>query len=143
MPDQGPGLDRRLALGADVGVVDQVVGHQVDGAFDAREVTAQHLREGPQQRRLADADIALQQHVAAREDGRVDEADDARLADHRLGHLGFERQRALAPVAQQRIVSIHSNPLELASRRPAPGDRSHGAGATEQSATVPICAAVS
>jgi hypothetical protein len=109
--DQRPGIDGRPALGADVGVVDQVVGHQVDRALDARVGPAKHAREGAQQRRLADAHITLQQHVAAREHGRVEEADHARLADHGRSHLALERQRTFAPVVQQRIAAIHAIPL--------------------------------
>ena len=110
MLDQRPGVDRRPALGADVGVVDQVAGHQVDGAFGAREGAAEHAREGAQQRRLADADIALQQHVAAREHSGVDAPDHPPLPDHRLADLAFERKCAFAPVVQQRIAAIHAIP---------------------------------
>ena len=106
--DQRPALDRRAPFSADVRVVDQVARHQVDRAFDAREVAAEHAREGTQQGRLADAHVALQQHVPACENSRVDAPDHTRLADHAAADLRFERERALAPVSQTRIISIHA-----------------------------------
>jgi hypothetical protein len=59
VPQQGPGLDAGLPSALDVGVVDEVVGHQVDRALDALEVAADGAREGPQHGGLADADVAF------------------------------------------------------------------------------------
>ena len=108
MADQRARLDGRPAGRVDIGVIDEVGRHQIDRALAAREITAEHAREGAQQRRLADAHVALQQHMAAREDSDVDLPDHAALADQRLRNLGLERQCARAPVSQQRVVSIHA-----------------------------------
>ena len=98
VPQQRAGLDARPAIGVDVGVIDQVAGHHVHGALDALELAADRAREGAQQRGLADAYVAFQQHVSPREQGHVDHADRLLLADDRLADLVFDSQRQTAPV---------------------------------------------
>ena len=100
MAQQRPGVDARPAFRVDVGVIDQVAGHQVDGALDALEVAAGRAREGAQHRGLADADVAFEQHVAAGEQRHVDEPDRLALADHRLGDFVLDAQRERAPFCQ-------------------------------------------
>jgi hypothetical protein len=85
----------------------QVVGHQVDRALGAREGAADQPREGAQQRGLADADVALQQHMATREHGGVDPPDHLGLADHDLRDQALDVQGAATPVGQQRVLSVH------------------------------------
>ena len=98
-------VDRRAAVAVDVGVVDQVGRHQVDGAFDTRELAADQPRECAQQRRLADADVALQQHVAAREHRDDELMHDARLADDDGARQLLELERACVPVGEQVLCS--------------------------------------
>ena len=105
--EERTGIDARLSLLADVRVVDEIVGHEVDGALDPLVGAADATRHRPQQGRLADADIPLQQHVTTREDGDRDLADQRVQADHRLPHLLLELQRPVAPVLEKRVVSIH------------------------------------
>jgi hypothetical protein len=78
---QGTRLDPRLAFSVDVRVIDEVARHQIDGAFDALEISADRARERAQNGRLADADIAFEQHVPASEQCHVDESDGVALAD--------------------------------------------------------------
>jgi hypothetical protein len=92
------GLDPRLAVRVDVRVVHEVAGHQVDRAFDALEVAADGARERPQDRGLADADVALEQHVAAGEQSYVDEADRVLLTDDDLADFIFQAQCAFTPL---------------------------------------------
>ena len=63
---QRTGLDARLAVRIDVGVINEVGRHQVDRAFDALEAAADGTREGAQDRGLADADVAFEQHARGR-----------------------------------------------------------------------------
>ena len=123
-------VHRGAAIGADVRVVHQIAGHQVDGAFDARIGAAEHLRESTQQRRLAHAHVALQQHMASREQGRVDEPDGPLLANDGAGHLGLQRQGARAGVGQQRVDSFHASVSirHLAWRRGQQPRRTYGGG---------------
>ena len=98
MPQQRAGLDARLAVRIDVRVIDEIAGHQVHRAFDALEVPADGARERAQDRGLADADVAFEQHVAAREQRDVDQPDRVALADDGLADLLLDAQRAAAPV---------------------------------------------
>ena len=107
--DQRAGLDRRPAVGADVGVVDQVVA--ASGRSCPR--CARTRRRAPARRRAA-ASSCRRRHrlAAARGRARTPRSSTSRitraLADHRLADLALERQRACAPVVQQRIVAIHA-----------------------------------
>ncbi len=87
-------VDARLAVLAEMGVVDEVRRHQVDGALDTLEGTTYGARHGTQQGGLADADIAFQQHMAAREGGYGEQADDPLLSQHHLADLLLEAQGA-------------------------------------------------
>ena len=77
-------IDARASVAVDVSVIDEILRHQVDRAFDALVVAAEAARDCAQQRRLADADVAFEQHVAAREDRDRDEAHGAREAEHAI-----------------------------------------------------------
>src|SRR5690606_24864961 len=61
------GIDLRFANFIDIGVVDEVVRHQIDRALDTLISTTQSTRDGSQQGGLADTDIAFQHDVAAGE----------------------------------------------------------------------------
>src|SRR6218665_267581 len=74
--------------------------HEFDGPFHALEFAADGAGKGAQHRGLADADIAFEQHMAAREQRHIDQADDLRLADHRLGHLALHTPGAALPVLE-------------------------------------------
>ena len=63
--------------------------------------------ERTQQRGLADADIALQQHVAAREHGHRDPPHDVRLADDDGAGEPLEFERARVPVGEQILGRAH------------------------------------
>jgi hypothetical protein len=95
--EDGTRLDPGPAVLAQVGVIDEVGGHEVDGALDTLVGAAERARSGTQERRLADAHVALKEHVATGEDGDGYEADDARLADDRFGNFRLEGKRARAP----------------------------------------------
>ncbi len=104
--DDGPRLDARASVLADVGVIDHVGGHEVDRAFDTLVCTPETARRGAQQRRLADADVAFEKHVAARKNGDGQQAYDAPLPDDDLGQLAFELAGALAPGREVDRVEI-------------------------------------
>ena len=93
-------VDLRTAIRAEVGMVDQVVRHQVHGALDAFVGATDAARDGLQQRGLADPDAALQQHVAARKNGDVHQPDCLVLADDDLLDLIFQLERMAAPIGQ-------------------------------------------
>ena len=65
MPEQRSRLYARLAVPGEVGIVDEVARHQVDGPFDALECTADSARKGLQEGRLANPHVTLEQSVAA------------------------------------------------------------------------------
>ena len=64
---------------------DDVGGHQIGRELDAGVAQAQGAREGAQQRGLAEAGDAFQQHVAGREQADQNAIDDALLADDDFG----------------------------------------------------------
>ena len=66
---------------------EDVGGHQVGRELDAVELEVDCLRQLLDQQRLGEAGHAAQQAVAAGEEGDQDLADDALLADDRLGEL--------------------------------------------------------
>jgi hypothetical protein len=89
------GLEAEVAaavgrLGDDVRAGD-VRGHQVGGELDAVERQVEGLGEGADQERLAQPGDALEQDVAADEQGGEHAADDLRLADDDLADLGLQR----------------------------------------------------
>ena len=72
--------------------------------FVPGEATADRPRQRTQQRRLADPDVAFEQHVAASED-RDDGEDDRRLlADHDVCDPGVQRLRQVARTTQVSVV---------------------------------------
>src|SRR5690606_14540867 len=71
-----------------------------DRALDALVRAADGAREAAEQNGLANAHAALEQHVAAREDGDREEPDRARLADDDRADGGLQRERALAPFSE-------------------------------------------
>jgi len=77
--EQWPGQHAWAAVVAELRVVNEIRGHQVDGALDALICPADGTGDGLEQRRLPDADIALQQDMASGEDGDRDHA-------HRILH---------------------------------------------------------
>jgi hypothetical protein len=93
-------LDARLAVAVYIGVIDEIVRHQVDRAFDTLEVAAHGAGKGAQHRRLADTDVAFEQHMAAREQRHVDQAKRVVLTDDRPPHFFFDAQRKAAPIMQ-------------------------------------------
>ena len=78
----GVELEARLALVEDVGA-DDVGRQQVGGALDARVLGVDRARERPRERRLADARVVLDQHVALGEQGDEQVADDGVVDLHR------------------------------------------------------------
>ncbi|HJP98727.1 MAG TPA: hypothetical protein VJ862_09215, partial [Rhodanobacteraceae bacterium] len=100
MAQQRAWFDARPALRIDVGMIDEVARHQIDRAFDPFEFAAYRARERAQQGRLADADVAFEQHVPAREDRDREETNGARKAEHALVQRALETERAVAPFAQ-------------------------------------------
>ena len=104
---QGAGLDARLARVVHVRVIDQVARHEVHRAFDAFELAAHRARERAQHRRLADADVAFEQHVAAREQRHVDHAQRVLLADHGACDVLLDAQGPPPPVLQQFVSAAH------------------------------------
>jgi hypothetical protein len=99
-------FDARRAFAGNVSVVEQVARHHVDGALDALVRAADRTRERAQDGGLADAHVALQQHVPAGEHRNIDEAYRTRHADRRLADLGLHFQGERAPGVQQGIA-IH------------------------------------
>ena len=95
-----PGVDARAAVLAEIGVIDEVRGHQVDRAFDPLERAAKGARRRAQQRRLADADIAFQENVAAGENGNGEQPDDTRLPDDGAVECLFESERPAPPMGK-------------------------------------------
>ena len=101
------GIDARFTVFVDVGVVNQIIRHQIDRAFDALEGAADGPGKGTQHGRFADANITFEQHVAAREYRDVDVVNHVILADHRFFDFRFQRERTGAPILQERVISIH------------------------------------
>ena len=100
-------IDARLAVAVDEGVIDEILRHQVDRAFDALVGAAEAARRRAQQRRLADADVAFEQHVAAREDRDDQQADRARQAEHATVQRALEFERPRAPLVKFAVESVH------------------------------------
>src|SRR6218665_176115 len=123
MAQQRARVDARPAVLIDIAVIDQIARHQVDAPFHALELTADGAGKGAQHRGLADADIAFEQHMAAREQRHIDQADDLRLADYRLGHLALHTPGATLPVLEL-LVCCH---------RILWGNNWHGNGAGDES----------
>jgi len=99
--EDGAGIHARAAVFTDVGVVDKVGRHQVDGALDALVGAADSTRHCAQQRGLADADVALEQNVAAREHRQGDQVDGAILTHDGGLQCGFKGVGAITPVGKQ------------------------------------------
>ena len=78
-------------------MVDEVAGHQVDGAFDPLERPADPPRQRLQERRLADPHVAFEQDVSACEGGDQQQVDGPFLAGHDPVGARFEPQRPVAP----------------------------------------------
>ena len=95
--EQRPGFHARLTLPGEVGIVEKVARHEIDGAFDALERTADATREGLEEGRLADPHVSLEQDMSAREGGDQQETDGLLLTDHDPVGTLFEPQRPLAP----------------------------------------------
>ncbi len=108
MPEQGTRLDPRLAVRIHVRVVHEVARHQVDGALNAFEVSTDRTRERAQDGRLANTDIALEQHMSAREHGHVEQPNGRRLSDDRRPDLRLDPERPLAPILQL-LLGRHLN----------------------------------
>jgi len=85
-------------------VVDEIAGHQVDGAFDSLEPASDGAREGAQDGRLADTHVAFQEYMPTREHGDVDQADHVRLANHGLADFRLDPQRPFPPVLQSLVA---------------------------------------
>ena len=100
------GIEARPAILADRGVIDEIGRHEVDGSLDALVGPTERTRQAAQQRRLADADIAFEQHMAAGENRDRQETYDPRLADDGAPDLGFESVHLAAPVGE--IVGLAS-----------------------------------
>jgi hypothetical protein len=100
VPEQGAGLNARPAFGVHVGVIDEIAGHQIDSALDALEISTDRSGERAQNGRLADADIAFEQHVPAGEQRHVDQSDRLALAYDSLAYLVLDTQRPIAPILQ-------------------------------------------
>ena len=98
----GPGVDARLTVPGEPGIVEKVVRHEIDGALDTLERAADSARESLEEGGLAYSDIPLQQNVPAREGGDQQQADGPFLADHDSVGTRFEPQRALAPRVKSR-----------------------------------------
>ena len=83
----GPGWKRSAFVPPsriDDHAADDVGGHQVGRELDARILQVQHARKRPQQRGLAQARNAFEQHVAARQQADQHAIDDVLLADDDL-----------------------------------------------------------
>jgi hypothetical protein len=100
MAQQRPGLDARLALGIDVGVVDKISGHEIDRALDPLEFTTDRSRERTQDGGLAHTNVALQEHVSAGKQRDIDEPHGSLLTDYRLPYFFFQKQRPGAPIME-------------------------------------------
>ena len=93
--EDGPALELEVLprLGVfhdDIGA-DDVARHQVRRELDAGEGELEALREGLDEKRLAEAGDAFQQHVTAREETDQHLADDVVVADDDLADLGAQR----------------------------------------------------
>ncbi|MNM70879.1 hypothetical protein D3C81_825240 [compost metagenome] len=82
------------------GVPGDVAGHQVGGELDACELAAEAARQGAHQQGLAEAGDALDQHVAAGEQGAEHVVDHRLLADQRLAQLLAHRLEQLRGALQ-------------------------------------------
>jgi hypothetical protein len=94
--EHGPGAELEFArLRIEDRDADHVRWQQVARKLDAMEGTADGPRQGPRQRRLADARDILDQEVAAREQGDHGVADGARLPAKHARDVGFQRRDEL------------------------------------------------
>ena len=69
MANNRTGPHDRRPLRVYVGVVQQIIGHQIYGAFHPFITAADTNRKGPEHGGLADTDITFQQDMPAREYG--------------------------------------------------------------------------
>src|SRR5262249_62046535 len=69
--------------------------HQVRGELHAREPKVQRAAQGAHEHGLAEARLALEQDVAARDQRDEHGAHQRLLADDQLGQLGFDVDRQL------------------------------------------------
>src|SRR5690606_13828017 len=100
----------------DVGVED-VGRHQVGGEVDAGEVGVDALGQGAHQHRLAETGHALEQRVAAAQDGGDDALDDLVLADDQRRDLVLESPQVGAERGHRRLhvaVALRRRSLEYA-----------------------------
>src|ERR1700754_148412 len=118
MLEQRPRLDARLAVRIDIRVIDEVARHQIDRAFDPFEFAADRACYGSQQRGFADADAALEQHVASREQRDINQAHGVVVSDYGFSRFLFEAKRIAAPILQL-LVRAH----RLRPRNPPCGTR--------------------
>ena len=105
----GPGLEAQRLRAAVVGLhdhaADDVGGHQVGRELDARILQVQHARQRAQQRGLAQAGNAFEQHVAAGEQADQHAVDHVRLADDDLADLLPDEVKLSHTLLQSILVS--------------------------------------
>ena len=116
MPEQRSGVHARLTVPGEVGMVDEVAGHQIDGPFDTLERTADPAREGLEEGRLANPHVAFEQGVSAGQSGDQQQPDGSSLADHDPVGVRFEPQRPITPCLDP--VPRFDLRLDSAGRRP-------------------------
>ncbi len=104
---QRPRQDAGLGVLVQVGVIHQVMGHQIDRAFDAGIAPAHAPGRGPQQGGLAHAHAPFQQDVAAGKNRGGQQADGPLLAEDGFPQPGLEAQGQFAVVAQCAVV-VHA-----------------------------------
>ena len=97
MLEQRTRFDAWLAVSGDVGVVEEVTRHQVDGAFHALECAADSAGESLEERRLAHAHVPFEQDVAARKGREQQQAHGPLLPDHDSIGTRVEPKGPIAP----------------------------------------------
>ena len=90
VPQDRSRIDFRPPVLAQIRIVDEIARHQIDGTFDPLVGAADRPRHSAQQGRLADANIAFKQDMAARENRDRQKADDAVLPNDRFRDFFLE-----------------------------------------------------
>ena len=126
-----PGLEREVAAAG--GVFEQDVGagdvgrHQVRGELDPAVLEVQRVRQGPHEHRLAEPGDALQEDVAAGQQGDHDAAYDGLLADDHPADFLLDQAGRLPQIADltwrlahRRPSSFHCQPISPCDMSPPP-----------------------
>jgi hypothetical protein len=81
-------------------VIDEIAGHEVHGALDPLELSADRSGESPQDRGLSNTDVAFEENVSASEQCDIDQSYGFPLTENGLAYFFLQAQCPRTPVVK-------------------------------------------